>query len=502
MTRTLVPSFVPQDFALEPRLVWQHFATLCAIPRPSKKEAALRAHLRAWAEARALEVEEDATGNLILRKPATPGFESAPVVTLQGHLDMVCQKNDAIDHDFERDPIRPVLRVIDGAKWLVAEQTTLGADNGIGVALALAALDADDLQHGPLEVLLTVDEEAGMGGARRLSSESLRGSLLINMDTEEWGALYVGCAGGLDVSTTTCWQDEVAPDGYVGLKVAVAGLMGGHSGIDIHRERGHAIKLLVRLLRDLETRGIALRVSAIKGGTSRNALPREAFALLSVPASDVSEVRARCEVLMQQFRLELSGVDEGVRVVVADAQVATVMPQADQQRVLRALHAAPQGIKRWSLQAPGVVETSLNLGVLTLGEGTMQAVFMLRSLVDAAAAELAEEVCDLFALAGMETKRIGTYPGWRPNLASPLLAQTRQVFETEFGHPAELKVIHAGLECGLIGGAYPQMDMISFGPDIAGAHAPGEGVRVDTVAGCWQLLKALLLEVARVAHPA
>lgn len=489
---------LPEPFChLEPAPVWRHFATLCAIPRPSKREAALKKHVCDWAEARGIVVEEDGGGNLILRVPATPGHEMAPTVTLQGHLDMVCQKNGGVAHDFERDPIRPARCRRDGAEWVVAEHTTLGADNGVGVALALAALEASDLVHGPLEVLLTVDEEAGMGGARRLAGDRLRGSLLINMDTEEWGALYVGCAGGLDVCVATLWRDEAMPSGHETWKVTVSGLAGGHSGIDIHCERGHAIKLLIRVLRDVEAQGVALRLASVRGGTSRNALPREAHAVFSVPAAAVAAMMARCEALAQQFRLELSGVDEGVAITLAPAVAETVMPEVDQQRLLRALHAAPQGVRRWSQQAPGVVETSLNLGVLTLDRGTFDAVFMLRSLVDAAATELASEVCDLFALAGMETRCIGTYPGWRPNPASPLLARARRVFAREFGGEAELKVIHAGLECGLIGGAYPRMDMISFGPDITGAHAPGEGVRVDTVAKCWQLLRALLADLAR-----
>lgn len=477
---------------LQPEIVWRHFATLCAIPRPSKHEAALRQHLRQWAEARRLTVIEDPAGNLILRKPATPGMEDRAPVTLQGHIDMVCQKNDGIDHDFHRDPIRPVLKDLDGTRWLVAENTTLGADNGIGVALALAALEADDLIHGPLEVLLTVDEEAGMGGARHLGTEVLRGELLINIDTEEWGALYLGCAGGMDTLITTRWQQEALPVGHEVLTVTVKGLCGGHSGIDIHRERGHAIKLLIRLLRDLEDNGITLRLASLVGGTSRNALPREATAVLAVPAAQKDALVRRCEALAAQFRADLAGVDEGVSVVVEPGSAGAVMATPDQLRILAALHAAPQGIKRWSLQAPGVVETSLNLGVIRIEHGDAEAVFMLRSLVDAAAVELAAEISDLFSLAGMAVQRVGAYPGWKPNPASPLLALTQQVYEREFGGTAAIKVIHAGLECGLIGGKYPRMDMISFGPDIVGAHAPGERVEVESVARCWHLLRALL----------
>jgi dipeptidase D len=482
------------DFpALEPAIVWHHFADLCRIPRPSKNEEAIRAHLQQWAERRGLTTTEDAAGNLAIRKPATPGYEDRLPVTLQGHLDMVCQKNDAVEHDFHRDPIRPQLK--DG--WLVAENTTLGADNGIGVALALAALEADDLSHGPLEVLLTVDEEAGMGGARNLSPDLLQGRLLLNIDTEEWGAVYLGCAGGLDAVVTTQWEPEPLPVEHSVVSIAVKGLHGGHSGIDIHRERGHAIKLLVRLLRNLESRGIGLRLMSLKGGTARNALPREAVAQLAVPTDQLSELCASCEALGLQFRSELRGTDEGVAVEVTEMAATPdfAMSAADQRRILASLHAAPQGVKRWSQQARDTVETSLNLGVVQIGDGSMEAVFMVRSLVDAAAEELAAEVCDLFDLAGMQVESVGAYPGWKPDPDSPLLALTRQVFQQEFDHEPATKVIHAGLECGLIGGKYPAMDMISFGPDIAGAHAPGERVEVASVARCWHLLRALLAAI-------
>ena len=479
---------------VEPQIVWQHFATLCRIPRPSKHETALREQLQQWAESRGLSTLVDAAGNLIVRKPATKGMENRKTVTLQGHIDMVCQKNDGISHDFHQDPIRPVLK----GGWLIAENTTLGADNGIGVALALAALEGHELEglaHGPLEVLLTVDEEAGMGGARKLPEGLLQGELLVNIDTEEWGAVYLGCAGGMDTVVTSDWQQEALPAGHEVLSLTVKGLMGGHSGIDIHRERGHAIKLLIRLLRSLENTGLPLRLISLKGGSSRNALPREAGAVIAIPAAQVEVLRRQTALLGEQFRKDLLGVDEGVTVLVdalTDGATRKVMAAADQARILAALHAAPQGIKRWSLQAPGTVETSLNLGVISIAEGKAEAVFMLRSLVDAAAVELAAEVTDLFALAGMAVEQVGAYPGWKPNPASPLLSLTQQVFQKEFDQIAEVKVIHAGLECGLIGGKYPAMDMISFGPDIVGAHAPGERVDVASVARCWHLLKTLL----------
>lgn len=472
---------------LEPAIVWRHFATLCEIPRVSKHEGALRRHLRAWAGNRGLAALEDATGNLILRKPATAGMEDRPMVTLQGHLDMVCQQNTGGGHDFFRDPIRPVLK--DG--WLCAENTTLGADNGIGVALALAALEADDIAHGSLEVLLTVDEEAGMGGAQGLPAGVLQGQLLINLDTEEWGQFYLGCAGGLDVVVESACGSEAVPAGHQVFSLTVQGLQGGHSGIDIHRERGHAIKLLVRLLRALEQE-TPLRLARLEGGTARNALPREAVALIAVPAAAGARLPAWAAAMETLLRDELAAADPALSVAIAPAHAETVLPLADQRRLLAALHAAPQGVRRRSQRVDGVVETSDNLGVIRIADGRAEATFMVRSLIDRCARELADEIIDLFHLAGCAARPVGPYPAWTPQPDSPLAALAQQVYAQEFGAPAGFQVIHAGLECGIIGAKYPDLPMISFGPDIRGAHAPGERVEVASVGRCWHLLKALL----------
>ena len=482
---------------LQPALVWSHFQTLCDIPRVSKHEAPLRDHLQRWADAHGLENMVDAAGNLILRKPATPGMENRHGVVLQGHLDMVCQKNNDTAHDFHRDPIRPVLH--DG--WLVAENTTLGSDNGIGVALALAVLEAKDIPHGPLEVLLTVDEEAGMGGAQGLASAMLSGDLLINIDTEEWGQFYLGCAGGMDVVVKHTCVMEGKPAGHVVRCITVKGLKGGHSGIDIHLGRGHAIKLLVRLLRKLE-RDHALRLVDLAGGTARNALPREASATVTFSAEHEAAIVAELAAFQSLLHDELAGAGENVSVTLfaATHAVETVLALQDQLKLLAALNAAPQGVKRMSTRVEDVVETSDNLGVVRIAEGNCEAVFMVRSLLDSAAQALGDEICGLFALIGADAAKNGAYPGWKPNPDSALLALCQRVYSTEFGGSAEVKVIHAGLECGIIGAKYPQMDMISFGPDIRGAHAPGERVNVDSVAQCWRLLKAILAAVP--ARPA
>jgi dipeptidase D len=486
---TLKTSAVFAD--LQPACVWAHFATLCAIPRPSKGEARLRGHLDQWAQARGLVTLVDAAGNLIIRKPASAGCESRPGVVLQAHLDMVCQANSATDHDFSRDPITPVLR--DG--WLVADGTTLGADNGIGVALALAVLEDTSLVHGPIEALFTVDEEAGMGGARGLSSDALQSSLMLNLDTEEWSQFYLGCAGGVDVDVDRAGQAQALPEGLVGVRIDIAGLRGGHSGLNIHEGRGNAIKLLVSLLRRLE-RQSDLRLASLKGGTARNALAREAWATLALPAAAAATLEDTLARWQAELRQELAGVDDGLVVSCRPWAVTQVLSAADQAFWLVTLHAAPHGVKRMSVQVPGVVETSNNLGMVEVTPAAGTCNFMVRSLLDRAALELAEEIASLFALSGVRASLSGHYPGWQPRPDSALLAVCQAVYRAEFGGESSTHVIHAGLECGIIGNKYPGLDMVSFGPTIHGAHAPGESVELQSVAQCWLLLKAILKALA------
>lgn len=471
--------------------VWRHFETLCRIPRPSKFEGPLRDALQAWAQGRGLETALDAVGNLIIRKPASPGYENRPGVILQGHLDMVCQKNAGTDHDFHRDPIRPVLK--DG--WLVAENTTLGSDNGIGVALALAALEADGLAHPALEVLLTVDEEAGMGGALGLAPGLLRGRYLINIDTEEWGHLYLGCAGGMDVNVTYPYATEPLPAGWSSARLAVTGLTGGHSGIDIHLGRGNAIKLLARTLNELPAAG--WRLIGLEGGTARNALPREAFATIALEPARIGDLQTAIASTLATIALELSSIEEHLSISLTETPelAGPVMAGAAQAKLLAALNAAPHGVKGMSQKVPGIVETSNNLGVVTVADGVAQANFMVRSLVDSLAQAHSREIAGLFSLIGADCALTDGYSGWKPNPDSPLLALARQVYAREFGGEAEVKVIHAGLECGIIGAKYPGLDMISFGPTIRGAHAPGERVEIKTVEQSWQLLTALLAAI-------
>lgn len=472
---------------LEPTIVWQHFSTLCAIPRASKQEQAVRLRLVDWAYRRGLEIEVDGVGNLVIRKPASPGREERAGIILQAHLDMVCQANNGTAHDFTKDPIRPVEQ--DG--WLVAEETTLGADNGIGVALALAALEDSTAIHPPLEVLLTVDEESGMSGAHGLPTGVLQGRRMLNLDTEEWGEFYLGCAGGCDVTIARHWERQPVPEGYQACRIAVTGLKGGHSGCDIHLGRGNANKILVRLLRGLERLG-DIRLVSLTGGTARNALPREAWAVVAVPADLMAPVDQRVSEYQDLLRAELAGVDDAVAVSCMAAEAGAVMATVDQQAILAALNAAPHGVKRMSAAFEGVVETSNNLGVVSLGDGDFTANLMVRSLRDSAVDSLAEEIVGLFSLAGCQVSVSGQYPGWTPDPHSPLLALCRDVYRREWEADAKTQVIHAGLECGIIGAKYPGLDTVSFGPTIRGAHAPGERVEIGTVQQAWHLLRAIL----------
>jgi dipeptidase D len=475
---------------LEPAVVWTHFATLCGIPRLSKQEGALRGCLFDWAIARGLDSEIDASGNLLIRKPASPGRDGRPGVILQAHLDMVCQANEGVAHDFSKDPIRPIER--DG--WLLAEETTLGADNGIGVALALAALEDVALEHPALEVLLTVDEEAGMGGAHGLAPGVLRGSRMLNLDTEEWGEFYLGCAGGCDVAVSRHCRTETPPPDYKALRLRVAGLLGGHSGVDIHLGRGNANKMLVRLLRRI-AKLTDLRLAKFSGGTARNALPREAWADISLPRKDLEAIAGVLAEYQMLFRSELAGTDDGVVLSWHPVDAASTIASSDQSDLLSALHAAPHGVYRMSAAFENVVETSNNLGVMGLADGSFSANLMVRSLRESGTDLLAEEIACLFTLAGCQVSVSGEYPGWTPNPHSPLLALCRAVFSREFEAEAKVQVIHAGLECGIIGAKYPAIDTVSFGPTIRGAHAPGERVHIASVANSWRLLKAVLAEI-------
>ena len=435
-----------------------------------------------------LETLVDDVGNVIIRKPATAGMENRKGVILQAHLDMVPQKNSDVVHDFEKDPIRPY---IDG-EWVRAKGTTLGADNGLGVAVIMAILEADDLVHGPLEALFTVDEETGMTGAFGLKAGLLKGEILINLDSEDEGELYVGCAGGLDGSFSWTGRQEAVPTGCEAFRLAITGLKGGHSGMDINLGRGNANKLLVRFLQPLSA-NCGARLASIEGGNMRNAIPREAFALLCIPAAQVGAAKQTVAALAAAVAAELSAVDGGLKVALEPAGMpAAVVDEAIQRALILAVYACPNGVVRMSDTVPGLVETSTNLAIVKLHDGVAQVACLLRSSVDSAKDDLAGAMRAAFTLAGASVAFTGGYPGWKPNPDSAILQTMKSVYQQLYGKIPAVKAIHAGLECGLLGGVYPHWDMISCGPTIRSPHSPDERLKIDTVEKWWNFLVATL----------
>ncbi len=470
---------------LQPQRLWHHFQSLCNIPHPSFHEAQIAEHVMAFARQHGLDCEQDTTGNVIIRKPATAGYEQAPGVILQAHLDMVPEKNSDTVHDFTQDPIQTC---IDG-EWMTARGTTLGADNGIGVAAALAVLESKEIVHGPLEALFTMTEESGMVGARGLQPDALRGDILLNLDTEEDGQLYIGCAGGARAYAKADYEQEAAPAGMAWRKVNLTGLCGGHSGCDIHLGRGNAIRLMVRLLRRLEALGA--RISTLKGGGLVNAIPREAEAIIAIPEQTIVHCEALVDEYATLYRQELQMREPGLKLTIAETKAGSqVIPQNIQQQWLAALHACPGGVQRMSDALPGVVETSCNLGVLTIAEGTINVQMMPRSLVDSARDDMLDIIQGQFSLIGAECWHQNSYPGWQPNPESPALALMQSTYRKLFDKEPVIKVVHAGLECGLLSGIYPHWDMISFGPTIKFPHSPDEKVHIPSVGKFWELLQA------------
>jgi len=478
--------------SLEPRLVWQHFDAIRQVPRPSKHEEKIRAHVRAWAEARGFSVKEDAAGNIVVKVPATPGHENAPTVVLQGHLDMVAEKNADVSFDFFNDPVQ--VRIV--GDYVYATGTTLGADNGIGVAAAMAVAEDPEAVHGPLELLFTVDEETGLTGAMKLDPTLLSGRTLLNLDTEEDGAFYIGCAGGADAHAVFTVALEPLPPGHAALAVRVRGLRGGHSGVDIHENRGNALKFLARLLAAGRKVSPELRIASIGGGSKHNAIPREADAVITVPASQLEAVKRAIFEMAGVLREEFGEVDPGQKVEVEETTTAQVFAAADGNRLLDALLACPHGVLAMSRAVPGLVETSNNLAVVTTEGNRVKVVTSSRSSVMPSLRATLQQVEACFRLAGAAVEVHDGYPGWKPNPNSKVLQLAKEVFRREFGRDPEVKAIHAGLECGLIGEKFPGMDMLSLGPQIESPHSPDERVKISTVASFYRLLKAILREMA------
>ena len=473
---------------LHPQPLWQWFEQICAIPHPSKHEQALSLHIQNWAKDKQLAVVEEAVGNLIIRKPATPGMEDRKIVVIQAHIDMVPQKNADKVHDFTKDAIEAY---VDG-DWVKARGTTLGSDNGIGMASALAILGSDDIKHGPLEVLLTIDEEAGMTGAFGLQAGMLDAEILINTDSEQEGEIYMGCAGGVDAEITLPMVWQASEQSYSALTLSIAGLKGGHSGVNIHLGRGNANKLLARFLFE-NADELALELTQFSGGSLRNAIPREANVSFMLPAENVSALHDKVAKFEATIRAELAIADPDLRLTLAEIPTPTrVMSETSQNTFIDLLHACPNGVMRMSDEVAGVTETSLNVGVISTGDEEVSILCLIRSLIDSGRTEIEGMLNALTNLAGAGIEFSGAYPGWKPDNSSAVMAIVRETYEDIYHKEPTIMVIHAGLECGLFKKPYPEMDMVSIGPTIRYPHGPDEMVNITTVGQYWTLLLAVL----------
>ncbi|HSS48087.1 MAG TPA: aminoacyl-histidine dipeptidase [Thermoanaerobaculia bacterium] len=482
---------------LEPHALWQHFDDLLTIPRPSKHEEKARDYVIAVAERKGLRHREDAIGNVVVLKPASPGKEGSPAVMLQAHLDMVTEKNAGTVHDFFKDPILPRR---DG-DWVKATGTTLGADNGIGAATLLAVLDSDDLVHGPLELLFTVDEETGLTGALDLDPAALdlKGRILLNLDSEEEGTVTVGCAGGSTSLLTLPLESAPSPKGTATLDVKLSGLKGGHSGMEIHLQRGNASKLLARVL-FAAAQQTPFHLASFSGGNKHNALPREAAAQVVVPTASRDAFQIAAEQEIAAIAAEIRPADPDVKLEIAEIADASAPRRAwtvaASRRALDLVNALPHGVLTMSYDIPGLVETSTNLATVTSTEDSLSILLSTRSSVASAMGSTKRRLRSIAELAGAGIEETEGYPGWKPDLASPLLDRFQQVHRRLTGKDAEVIAIHAGLECGILREKFPEMLAISFGPIIRGAHSPDEGVKIDSVGRFWELLKAVLAELA------
>ncbi len=478
---------------LEPKSLWENFYSLTQIPRPSGKKEEISAFLANYGRSLGLETIVDEIGNVIIRKPASAGYENHPGVILQGHMDMVPQKNSDKVFDFEKDPIEAYVE--DNGEWVTANGTTLGADNGIGVAAAMAILADKDVVHPPLEAFFTVDEETGMYGAFALKGGLLQGKTLLNLDSESEGELYMGCAGGVDTTARFDYEPVETEEGDVALRVSIKGCKGGHSGCDIHLQRANAIKLLFRFLKDAVANYEA-RLAYVEGGSLRNAIPREASAVITIPADGLDEMKQLVNDYEDLFIREYDGVEDNISFTAEDVECPkTELPEDTQDFLIHAITLCPHGVYRMIPEMPDIVETSNNLAMIGTENNRITVMCLTRSSVESRKEELRQIIQSAFALAGAETEFTGSYPGWKPNLHSHILEVMKDVYQKEFGTTPRIITIHAGLECGIIGRNYPGMDMISFGPTIEHPHSPDERVNIASVQKFYHFLLATLKEL-------
>ncbi len=472
---------------LTPELLWKHFDEIRKIPRCSGSEEKIIDYIVNFAKARKLEYKVDEVGNVVIRKKGTKGYENAPVVILQGHIDMVCEKNNDVKHDFTKDPIK-VKREGD---WIKAEGTTLGADNGIGVAAALAIMDDNSLVHGPVEALFTIDEERGLTGAANISSDFINGKILLNLDSEDDGVFTIGCAGGGD-SLLKIEFEKINPGNNKALKLNVSGLKGGHSGIDINNGRGNAIKILTRALFEIREKS-DFELASIEGGDKRNAIPREAFAVIVIDSKDINSVKSIIKKVEKEVKDELKGTDDGVKIEIIDmANVDKVFTKTVGDKLINTILALPHGVIGMSQAIQGLVETSTNLAAVHTYDNYFEIVKSSRSSINSMLRFVLNSLKAFAQLIEAEIEQPPPYPGWTPNPDSPLLKTMIEIYKGLFGKEPVVEAIHAGLETGIIGEKIPGMDMISFGPTIKHPHSPDEKVEINTVDRFWTLLTKTL----------
>lgn len=479
---------------LKPSLIWECFDEITKVPRPSCHEDKIRAYLLDFAKKHGIESKTDKVGNVVLKKPASEGFENAPTVVLQSHMDMVAEKNGDVEHDFFNDPIQTY---IDG-DWVKAKGTTLGADNGIGMAAALAVMADDTLRHGPIEALFTMNEEVGLEGAQNLGEGMIEGKILINLDSEDDGEIFIGCAGGIDTTAVFTYKRSFAPENFSYFKVSVSGLLGGHSGGDIHLGRANANKVVARFIWDCSQKW-DIEVSTISGGNLRNAIPREAEAVFGVNSEHAGEIEKYMEVYSNDIKNEYKGVEPSMIVKVEAVDRPEYCIDSETSLALvRALYSAPHGVISMSRDLENLVETSTNLAAVKMeGEDKIKVTTSQRSSVESRKRDIAGQVESHFQLAGAEVTHSDGYPGWAPNMDSPIMRISSEAYEELFDVKPAIKAIHAGLECGLFLANNPALDMVSIGPTMTGVHSPDEKLLIPTVDKFWKHLVLILEKAAK-----
>lgn len=476
---------------LEPRGLWKCFYELTQVPRPSGHLDKIRAFLTAWARERGIENFVDGAGNVVMRVPATKGYEDKEVVTMEAHMDMVPQKTPESTHDFLNDPLDVY---IDG-DWVKARGTTLGADDGIGVATAMAIFEDPTIEHGPLEAIFTVDEESTMEGVNNLSSDTLKGRILLNLDNETEGEFVIGSAGGEDVAARLDYQEVASEEGLVGVRITLKGLKGGHSGLEIGEGRANAGKLMARLLADA-VEVLDVDVASFVSGNMRNAIPSSAVAVVVVPEDLVEPLRELAQDWVDTFNDEYKATDSPLNLIVEQVEAPSkIAPQDIRDNALNAVLACPAGVARMIPETPTIVETSCNLGIISLKDGVFETDVLCRSSCDTQLEALEQAVGAVFSLAGMHVEQKGHYGSWQPDFSSPLIGLIERVYRDLFGEECRVQVVHAGLECSIIKGHYPYMDMVSFGPTLRSPHTPNERCLIPTVGKYYEFVKALLLNI-------